>query len=108
MGRCLAGTMDTWIIWNLSGAARANTTCMSHRAGGPRGGVHVTDVTNASRTMLMDLKALAWDDKLCKYRPTHTQTTVLPSPQVLWRAGVAAAGHPLVVGGVRHCGARLR
>jgi glycerol kinase len=47
-GELLFGNIDTWIIWNLTG--------------GPDGGVHVTDVTNASRTMLMDLKTLDWDD----------------------------------------------
>ena len=43
----LFGTPDTWVLWNLTG--------------GQRGGVHVTDVTNASRTMLMDLETLDWD-----------------------------------------------
>jgi glycerol kinase len=47
-GDLLFGTIDTWLIWNLSG--------------GPAGGVHVTDVTNASRTMLMDLRTLDWDE----------------------------------------------
>jgi glycerol kinase len=42
--------METWLIWNLTG--------------GPDGGVHVTDVTNASRTMLMDIATLQWDDAL--------------------------------------------
>ena len=46
-GRLLFGTIDTWLIWNLTG--------------GTDGGVHVTDVTNASRTMLMDLRTLDWD-----------------------------------------------
>ena len=46
----LFGTIDTWLIWHLTGAVN--------------GGVHVTDVTNASRTMLMDLGALAWDPEL--------------------------------------------
>lgn len=46
-GNALFGTMDTWLIWWLTG--------------GPSGGVHVTDVTNASRTMLMDLRSLDWD-----------------------------------------------
>ena len=45
-GELLFGTMDSWVIWNLTG--------------GPDGGVHVTDVTNASRTLLMDLDTLAW------------------------------------------------
>ena len=44
------GNMDTWVIWNLTG--------------GTDGGVHVTDVTNASRTMLMDLHTLDWDDEI--------------------------------------------
>ncbi len=45
-GRAIAGTIDSWLIWNLTG--------------GPEGGAHVTDVTNASRTMLMDLRTLDW------------------------------------------------
>ncbi|RJK92653.1 glycerol kinase GlpK [Vallicoccus soli] len=49
-GDVLVGTMDSWLVWNLTG--------------GPGGGVHVTDVTNASRTMLMDLATLQWDDEL--------------------------------------------
>lgn len=48
--RALVGTIDSWLLWNLSG--------------GPRGGVHFTDVTNASRTLLMDLETLDWDDEL--------------------------------------------
>jgi glycerol kinase len=51
-GEALFGTIDTWLIWNLTG--------------GPAGGVHVTDVTNASRTLLMDLGRLTWDDELLK------------------------------------------
>jgi glycerol kinase len=49
-GRLLLGTIDSWCIWNLTG--------------GPRGGRHVTDVTNASRTMLMDLETLDWHPDL--------------------------------------------
>ncbi len=49
-GELLFGTIDTWLIWHLTG--------------GPDGGVHVTDVTNASRTMLMGLETLAWDAEL--------------------------------------------
>jgi glycerol kinase len=45
-GRALFGTIDTWLIWNLSG--------------GVDGGTHVTDVTNAGRTMLMDLTTCSW------------------------------------------------
>lgn len=46
-GELLFGTMDTWLLWNFTG--------------GVEGGVHKTDVTNASRTLLMDLRTLAWD-----------------------------------------------
>jgi glycerol kinase len=49
-GDALFGTIDTWVIWWLTG--------------GPQGGAHVTDVTNASRTMLMDLRTLDWDDEI--------------------------------------------
>jgi glycerol kinase len=49
-GDVLFGTIDTWLAWNLTG--------------GPRGGVHITDVTNASRTLLMDLATLDWDEGL--------------------------------------------
>ena len=49
-GEILFGTMDSWVIWNLTG--------------GVDGGVHVTDVTNASRTMLMNLHTMEWDDKI--------------------------------------------
>lgn len=48
--RALVGTIDSWLLWNLSGGAR--------------GGVHYTDVTNASRTLLMNLETLDWDDQL--------------------------------------------
>lgn len=46
-GEALFGNIDTWLIWNLTG--------------GPNGGAHVTDVSNASRTMLMNLATLDWD-----------------------------------------------
>ena len=49
-GDLLFGTMDTWVLWNLSG--------------GVDGGVHATDVTNASRTLFLNLETLAWDDDI--------------------------------------------
>ncbi len=49
-GEALFGTVDSWVIWNLTG--------------GPKGGVHVTDASNASRTMLMNLATLDWDEDL--------------------------------------------
>ncbi|MEW2359271.1 glycerol kinase GlpK [Spirillospora sp. NPDC029432] len=52
-GHAVFGTTDSWLLWNLTG--------------GPDGGVHVTDVTNASRTMLMDLETLDWDEELLSF-----------------------------------------
>ena len=49
-GEILFGTIDTFLVWNLTG--------------GPQGGVHVTDVTNASRTQLTNLSTLDWDDEI--------------------------------------------
>ncbi|MBP8535552.1 FGGY family carbohydrate kinase, partial [Streptomyces sp. MK37H] len=49
-GHALFGNTDAWVLWNLTG--------------GPGAGIHATDVTNASRTMLMDLETLDWDDEL--------------------------------------------
>jgi len=49
-GQALFGTIETWIIWQLTGGAG--------------GGAHVTDVTNASRTLLMDLNTLSWDEEI--------------------------------------------
>jgi glycerol kinase len=49
-GDLIFGNMDTWLIWNLTG--------------GTDGGLHITDVTNASRTMLMDLDSLSWNEEI--------------------------------------------
>ncbi len=50
-GDLIFGNTDTWLLWNLTGGAEND-------------GVHVTDVTNASRTMLMDLSSLSWDESI--------------------------------------------
>ncbi|MDQ2836662.1 MAG: glycerol kinase GlpK [Actinomycetota bacterium] len=52
-GEAVFGTTDSWLLWNLTG--------------GPSGGVHLTDVTNASRTMLMNLETLDWDEELLSF-----------------------------------------
>ena len=49
-GELLFGTTDSWVLWNLTG--------------GPDGGTHATDVTNASRTLFMDLRTLQWDQEI--------------------------------------------
>jgi glycerol kinase len=66
-GRALFGTIETWFIWWLTG--------------GPDGGVHVTDVTNASRTMLMSLETLKWEDSILKVLdiPRNLLPRIVPS-----------------------------
>jgi glycerol kinase len=63
-GQLAAGTVDSWLIWNLT-AGRA----------------HVTDRTNASRTLLLNLQTAAWDEELCRYFavPRALLPEVLPS-----------------------------
>jgi len=62
-GNLLFGTLDTWVLWNLTG--------------GLDSGVHVTDVTNASRTQLMDISSQQWDRRLCDFFKIPRQ--ILPS-----------------------------
>ncbi|KAJ7951927.1 Glycerol kinase [Quillaja saponaria] len=61
-GDALFGTIDTWLIWNLTG--------------GVKGGIHATDVSNASRTMLMNLKTLDWDKSILE--SLKIPATILP------------------------------
>ncbi len=77
------GTMDSWIIWNLTG--------------GVDGGIHITDVTNASRTMLMDLSTLAWDDELLAILqiPRQILPDIKPSSMIYGMASGEFAGIPI-------------
>ncbi|GHV27723.1 glycerol kinase [Synergistales bacterium] len=62
-GELLFGNIDTWLIWNLTGGAN--------------GGVHVTDVSNASRTLLMNIKTLKWDEEMAKF--LNVPIAILPA-----------------------------
>ncbi|MCC6260534.1 MAG: glycerol kinase GlpK [Anaerolineales bacterium] len=77
-GELLFGTMDTWIIWNLTGK-------------------HVTDVTNASRTLLMNLHTLDWDDELLKLLdvPKELLPAIKSSAEVYGQAKVILEGVPV-------------
>jgi glycerol kinase len=74
-GEVLFGTMDTWLIWNLTGH-------------------HITDVTNASRTMLMNLSTVDWDDSLCSAMgvPRAMLPRIAPSSEVYGEVRGALAG----------------
>jgi glycerol kinase len=86
-GDAVFGNTDSWLLWNLTG--------------GSRGGVHVTDVTNASRTMLMNLETLDWDDELISFFdiPRSMLPEIRPSSDPAGYGEVtlpgAAAGIPL-------------
>ena len=86
-GDLVFGNMDTWLLWNLTG--------------GTDGGLHITDPTNASRTMLMDLKTLQWDDEIAGIMgvPTSMLPEIKASSEVYGEvkasgalAGVTIAG----------------
>jgi glycerol kinase len=83
-GELAFGTMDTWVLWNLTGGAN--------------GGVHVTDVTNASRTMLMDLESLDWHEPSLELMgiPRSLLPEIRSSSEVYGEAsGTAAGGRPI-------------
>jgi glycerol kinase len=82
-GDVLFGNIDTFVIWHLTG--------------GPDGGVHVTDVSNASRTMLMNLETLDWDDaQLAAFGvPRAMLPTIMPSSAVYGEARGSLGGIPV-------------
>jgi glycerol kinase len=83
-GELAFGTMDSWVLWNLTG--------------GIKGGVHVTDVTNASRTMLMDLETLDWHEPSLELMgiPRSMLPEIRSSSEVYGEAsGTAVGGRPI-------------
>ena len=82
-GEVVFGNIDTWVIWQLTG--------------GPDGGAHVTDVTNASRTMMMNLETLDWDDEILGILgvPRQMLPEVRASSEVYGEAKGDLAGIPV-------------
>ncbi|MEP9381104.1 glycerol kinase GlpK [Nocardioides sp. KR10-350] len=82
-GEIAFGTIESWLIWNLTG--------------GPDGGEHLTDVTNASRTMLMDIRTLQWDKRLVDALdiPTEILPEIRPNVQVYGTCRVGLPGVPI-------------
>ncbi len=90
-GKILCGTIDSWLIWNMTG--------------GEKGGAHVTDVTNASRTQLMNLHTRQWDEELLAFFnvPRRILPAITPSCQP---GGWGKTSHDLIFGGgIPVCGA---
>jgi glycerol kinase len=78
-GELLFGTMDTWLLWNLTS------------------GIHATDVTNASRTMLMDLRTLDWDEEILRVLgiPRGMLPKIMPSSANFGTARLGLNGVPI-------------
>ncbi len=83
-GELLFGTVDSWLIWNLT-----------------KGAVHVTDYTNASRTMLFDIHRLEWDDEICAYFriPKMMLPKVKPSSSIYGYTDVSVLGGEIPIAG---------
>lgn len=88
-GQLMFGTVETWLIWNLTG-----------------GTVHVTDYSNASRTMLFDVDKLCWDEELCKNLtiPMGILPEVVPSSKIYGYVKKGVVGLEAIEG-VPICGA---
>jgi glycerol kinase len=82
-GEALFGNIDTWLIWNLTG--------------GMRGGIHVTDVSNASRTLLMNLHTLQWDGEILALMdiPRKMLPKISPSSKIYGYAVHSLEGIPV-------------
>jgi glycerol kinase len=82
-GTALAGTIDSWLIWNLTG--------------GKNGGLHITDGSNASRTLLMNLQTRQWDQALLDLMgvPASILPEIRPSSQVFGEARGILEGVPI-------------
>lgn len=82
-GDLLFGNIDTWVIWNLTG--------------GVNGGIHITDVTNASRTLMMNLQTLDWDDEILTTLgiPRAMLPEIRPSSQIYGKAVESLPGVPV-------------
>lgn len=83
-GELAFGTIDSWLIWNLTG-----------------GRVHATDVTNASRTMLLDIRSCQWDDELLQLLsiPRELLPEVRPSSYIFGETEAELLGAPIKIGG---------
>ena len=87
-GSLAFGTMDSWLIWNLTG--------------GIKGGVHVTDASNASRTLLFNIHTMQWDAELLALFniPHSVLPKVVPSSGVVGQTEAALFGTPIPIAGI--------
>ncbi|WP_062077257.1 glycerol kinase GlpK [Demequina globuliformis] len=87
-GRLKLGTIDSWVLWNLTG--------------GPESGVHATDVTNASRTLLMDLHTCEWSDTMLNLFdvPLEALPEIRPSSDAFGRASESSLVRGVPITGI--------
>jgi glycerol kinase len=87
-GELAFGTMDSWLVWNLTGAHQ--------------GGVHVTDASNASRTLLFNIHTLQWDDELLALFniPPSVLPKVVASSGVVGESSHSLFGAPIPIAGI--------
>ena len=87
-GELAFGTIDSWLIWNLTGAYR--------------GGIHVTDASNASRTLLFNIHTMQWDDNLLALFniPSSVLPTVVASSGVVGQTNAALFGISIPIAGI--------
>lgn len=82
-GDLMVGTIDSWLVWNLTG--------------GVNGGIHITDTTNASRTLLMDLETQTWDEDILETLsiPPGALPRIRPSSRVYGETTQPVSGIPI-------------
>ena len=92
-GELAFGTVDSWLAWNLTGGAKG---------GAAGGGLHVTDASNASRTMLMNLHTLQWDDELLALFgiPRAVLPRIVPSSGEIGATAPDLLGAPIRIAGI--------
>ena len=96
-GELAFGTVDSWLAWNLTGGAKG-----SAKGGATGGGLHVTDASNASRTMLMNLHTLQWDDELLALFgiPRAVLPRIVPSSGEIGATAPDLLGAPIRIAGI--------
>jgi glycerol kinase len=92
-GELAFGTIDTWLMWQLTGGADAATRSQA---------IHATDVSNASRTLLLNVRSNRWDDELLRFLdvPAEVLPAVHPSSHVYGHTQADLLGAALPIGGV--------
>ena len=98
-GELAVGTIDSWLVWELTRRSRKHH---GSAAAAGKGVKHVTDVTNASRTMLMDLRTQKWDPELCAALgiPMNLLPEIVSSSEVVGTVRRSGPAHGVLISGI--------